>query len=129
MQSEKSEQRNIVIRVMKIDQILRFFNLLKEFSLNKFKKLYQKGKDFVKFFSDTKKILILSRFTIEEVLSFSDIQRNLDISSSQLSYDLKQFIDLGFLEKIHRVDRQNKQFSFYKVTEFGRKVITQIFSS
>ena len=127
MQSKNSERRNIVIRIMKIDEFLRFFNMVKEFSVNKFKKLYQKGKELVKFFSDTKKILILSRFTLVDTLSFSEIQHELDVSSSQLSYDLKKMTELGFLEKIHREERENKRFSFYKITQLGRKVIEQIF--
>ncbi|NVM31211.1 MAG: helix-turn-helix transcriptional regulator [Candidatus Helarchaeota archaeon] len=127
MQSKNAKRRNIVIRIIKIDEFLRFFNMVKEFSVNKFKKLYQKGKELVKFFSDTKKILILSRFTLVDTLSFSEIQRELDVSSSQLSYDLKKMTDLGFLEKIHREERENKRFSFYKITLLGRKVIEQIF--
>ena len=101
--------RHILIRITKVDHFLRFLNLIKKFSVNKFKKLYQKGKDFIKFFSDTKKILILSRFTIADVLSFSEIQRELDVSSSLLSYDLKKMIDLGFLEKIHLENRLYNQ--------------------
>ncbi|MHA1264056.1 MAG: ArsR family transcriptional regulator [Candidatus Helarchaeota archaeon] len=122
-------ERHIVIRITKVDQFLRFFNNLKEFSVNKFKLLYKKGKELVNFFSDMKKLLILSKFILveEDILSFSDIQRELDVSSSLLSYDLKKLVDLGFLEKIYREDRQDKKFSFYKVTELGKRVIEQIF--
>ncbi len=95
---------------------------------NKFKKLYQKGKELGKFFSDTKKILILSRFTIKDTLSFTELQQWLGVSSSLLSYDLKKMTELGFLKKVYREERDNKKFSFYTLTTLGEKVVSQIFS-
>ena len=128
MHSEEENHRNILIRITKIDQFLRFFTLVKEFSLNKFKFLYRKGKDLLQFFSNTKNILILSQFTIKDVMSFSELQEDLQISSSLLSYNLRKMTDLGFLEKIQRKEPEGKRFSYYQITELGRRVISQIFS-
>ncbi|MHA1649017.1 MAG: winged helix-turn-helix domain-containing protein [Candidatus Helarchaeota archaeon] len=122
------KDRHILIRITKIDQFIRFFSFIKEFSANKFKKLYQKGKELGKFFSDTKKILILSRFTIKDTLSFTELQQWLGVSSSLLSYDLKKMTELGFLKKVYREERDNKKFSFYTLTTLGEKVVSQIFS-
>ncbi|MHA1276383.1 MAG: hypothetical protein ACTSQI_14960 [Candidatus Helarchaeota archaeon] len=97
--------------------------------MHKFKKLYQKGKDLIQFFNSTKNILILSRFTIRDVLSFTEIQQGLQISSSLLTYNLKQMTALGFVEKFYQKRREDKKFSFYKVTQLGKKVIHQIFIS
>ena len=126
MSSENKEERHILIRITKVDHFLRFLNNVKKFSVNKFKKLYQKGKDLIKFFSDTKKILILSRFTFKDTIAFSDIQRDLNISSSLLSYDLNQMVKLGFLERMYQEEREEKKFSFYKLTGFGKKVLSQV---
>ncbi|HUY00910.1 MAG TPA: hypothetical protein VMV49_15215 [Candidatus Deferrimicrobium sp.] len=95
--------------------------------MNKFKKLYQKGKVLVNFFSDTKNILILSRFTIADTLAFTEIQHDLRLSSSLLAYNLNRMIELGFVKKTYREDRSNKKYSFYQLTDLGAKVISQIF--
>lgn len=127
MANQDEVKPNILIRVMKVDQWMGFLNLLKEFSVDKFKKLYQQGKVFINILSDTKKLLILSRFTVNEMLSFSEIQKALNVSSNLLSYDLKKMIDSGFLEKVHQKDNQERNFSFYCITDFGKKVINQLF--
>ena len=127
MQIDDEPKKHFLIRITKIDQFLRFFKFLKEFSVDKFKKLYQKGKDLIQFFSDTKKILILSRFTIQDVLAFTEIQQELEISSSLLSYNLRQMTQLGFIERIYRQDRENNKFSYYKLTDLGQKVVSQLF--
>ena len=129
MSSSKNNDRHILIRITKIDQFLRFFTSIKEFSVNKFKKLYQKGKDLIHFFSNTKNILILSHFTIKDVISFSELQEDMHISSSLLSYNLKKMTDLGFLEKIQKKESEGKRFSYYRITELGKSVISQIFST
>ena len=126
MSSENKEERHILIRITKVDHFLRFLNFVKEFSVNKFKGLYQKGKDLIKFFLDTKKILILSRFTFKDTLAFSDIQRDLNISSSLLSYDLNQMVKVGFLERIYQEERKEKKFSYYRLTGLGKKVLAQV---
>ncbi len=125
---EKRKEPPILIQITKITQFISFFKLLKDFSVNKFKRLYEKGKDLIKFFSDTKKIFILSRFTLKDTLSFTEIQQELGVSSSLLSYDLRKMIDLGFIEKTYRGERQNNQFSFYQLTNLGKKVVLQLFS-
>ncbi|MDD1779261.1 MAG: winged helix DNA-binding protein [Candidatus Helarchaeota archaeon] len=79
------------------------------------------------FFSDTKKILILSRFSFKDTLSFTELQHDLDVSSSLLSYDLKKMTELGFLEKKYSEERADKKFSYYTLTDLGRKTISQIF--
>ena len=128
MASKNNGERNIFIRITKVDQFIRFFTLAKEFSVNKFKRLYQKGKELIKFFSDTKNLLILSQFAVKEVIPFSEIQKNLNVSSSLLSYNLKRMTDLGFLEKVQRDQRENNKFSFYKITNLGKSVVSQLFS-
>ncbi len=95
--------------------------------MNKFKKLYGKGKELINFFSDTKKILILSQFTDQETLSFSGLMENLQVSSSLLAYDLNKMTQLGFLEKVYRDERGSNKSSFYALTNLGKKVISQIF--
>ncbi|NVM52655.1 MAG: winged helix-turn-helix transcriptional regulator [Candidatus Helarchaeota archaeon] len=127
MLPENKRERNILIQITKVDQIIRGLTFIKDFSVNKFKKLYQKGKDFIKFLSDTKKILILSQFTMKDSLAFTEIQQDLNISSSLLSYNLKKMTDLGFLKKINRKERRKMKFSYYRVTELGKKVLAQIF--
>ena len=123
----EENKRHILIRITKLDQFFRFFKFVKEFSVNKFKNLYQKGKDLIKFFSDTKKLLILSKFSKEDKLSFSEIQQDLQLTSPQLAYDLKQMTSLGFLEKLYQKARRNKTFSYYQVTELGRAIIDKVF--
>ncbi len=128
MESKELAHRNILIRIAKVDQFLRFFTLAKEFSVNKFKKLYQKGKELIHFFSNTKNMLILSQFTIKDGISFSELQEEMQISSSLLSYNLKKMTELGFLENTKLEESGEKRFSFYNVTELGRRVISQIFT-
>lgn len=139
MQSQKtnefgqkdSESSNILIRIMKIDQLIQVFKALRTFSVKSsnwvLNQLATKAKDLLAFFSDTKKILILTRFSFKDTLSFTELQRDLDISSSLLSYDLKKMTELGFLEKKYSEDREDKKFSFYTLTDLGRKTISQIF--
>jgi len=132
MSSQKGkETSNIFIRIMKINQFIQFFKFLRTFSVKSsnwiINQLSIKAKDLLNFFSDTKKILILSRFTFKDTLSFTEIQRDLDISSSLLSYDLKKMTELGFLEKRYREEREDKKFSYYTLTDLGRKIISQIF--
>jgi DNA-binding HxlR family transcriptional regulator len=116
---------------MKIDQFIRFFKFLKDFTVNGsnwlIEQLSIRAKELLNFFSDTKKILILSRFTFKDTLSFSEIQQELDMSSSLLSYDLKKMTELGFLKKIYLEEREDKKFSYYSLTELGKKLISQIF--
>ncbi len=125
------ETSNIFIRIMKIDQFIQFFKFLRAFSIKSsnwiINQLSIRAKDLLNFFSDTKKILILSRFTFKDTLSFTEIQRDLDISSSLLSYDLKKMTELGFLEKRYSERREDKKFSYYTLTDLGRKIISQIF--
>jgi DNA-binding HxlR family transcriptional regulator len=133
MQSQKDkEANNIFIRVMKIDQFIQFFKFLRAFSVKGsnwvMKQLATRAKDLLGLFSDTKKILILSRFSFKDTLSFTEIQRDLDISSSLLSYDLRKMTELGFLEKKYSEEREDKKFSYYSLTDLGRKIISQIFT-
>jgi DNA-binding HxlR family transcriptional regulator len=81
----------------------------------------------VNFFSDTKNILILSRFTIADTLAFTEIQQDLRLSSSLLAYNLNRMTELGFVKKTYRENRTNKKYSFYQLTNLGEKVISQIF--
>jgi len=128
---KEKENKNILVRVMKIDQFIRFFKFLKDFSVKSsnwiIEQLSIKAKELINFFSDTKKILILSRFNFKDTLSFTEIQQDLDISSSLLSYDLKKMTELGFLNKNYSEERADKKFSYYTLTELGRKLISQIF--
>lgn len=124
--------KNILVRVMKIDQFIQFFKFLKDFTVKSFsveglKKLYVKAKELTNFFSDTKNILILSRFTYKDTMSFSEIQREMIFSSSLLSYNLRKMTELGFLKKVYQEERENKKFSYYTLTDLGRKLISQIF--
>jgi DNA-binding HxlR family transcriptional regulator len=125
-QNDKASS-NIFIRLMKIDQFIQFFKFLRAFSVKSMNQLAIRAKDLINFFSDTKKILILSRFSFKDTLSFSELQRDLDVSSSLLSYDLKKMTDLGFLEKKYSEERENKKFSYYTLTDLGRKLISQLF--
>jgi DNA-binding HxlR family transcriptional regulator len=125
MQIEDSKKKNLLIRITKVDQFLRFFSFLKDFSVNKFKNLYKKGKDLVNFFSDTKNILILSRFTVADTLAFTEIQKDLQLSSSLLAYNLNRMTELGFVKKTYQ--RSKNKYSFYKLTDLGAKVVSQIF--
>ena len=132
MQSQKDKaSSNIFIRVMKIDQFIQFFKFLRTFSVKSsnwvMNQLATRAKELLNFFSDTKKILILSRFSFKDTLSFTEIQRDLDVSSSLLSYDLKKMTELGFLEKKYSEEREDKKFSYYTLTDLGRKTISQIF--
>ena len=133
MSSQKDkETHNIFIRVMKIDQFIQFFKFLRAFTVKSsnwvMNQLAIKAKDLLSFFSDTKKILILSKFlSFKDTLSFTEIQHDLDISSSLLSYDLKKMTALGFLEKRYSEEREDKKFSYYTLTDLGRKIISQIF--
>ena len=129
---KEKENRNILVRVMKIDQFIQFFKFLKDFTVKSFsveslKKLYVKAKELINFFSDTKNILILSRFTFHDTMSFSEIQREMVFSSSLLSYNLRKMTELGFLKKVYQEERENNKFSYYTLTDLGRKLIAQIF--
>lgn len=131
MQNQEDKESNIFIRVIKIDQFIQFFKFLRSFSVKSsnwiMNQLSIRAKDLLNFFSDTKKILILSRFSFKDTLSFTEIQRDLDISSSLLSYDLKKMTDLGFLEKKYSKEREDNKFSYYTLTDLGRKISSQLF--
>ena len=132
MQSQKDKaSSNIFIRIMKINQFIQVFKFLRAFSVKSsnwiLNQLAIRAKELLNFFSDTKKILILTRFSFKDTLSFSELQRDLNISSSLLSYDLKKMTELGFLEKKYSEEREDKKFSYYSLTELGRKIILQLF--
>lgn len=59
-------------------------------------------------------------------ISFSDIQRELDVSKLILNYHLKNLYSVGLVDHYFRHELGNQKYSYYTMTSLGKRVLNNI---
>ncbi len=59
-------------------------------------------------------------------VSFSDIQRELDVNKLTLNYHLKNLYSVGLVDHYFRHELGNQKYSYYTMTSLGKRVLNNI---
>jgi len=62
-------------------------------------------------------------------LSFSDLQKKLEVDKAKLNFHLKKLTESALVEHYYRHELGNVEFSFYSVTGFGEDFVKSLIQS
>ena len=77
--------------------------------------------------NDTRFAIIISLMKKNE-MSFSELQDELGIKISELTYQLNILINEGWLDSSYEKRKNKNDFNFYRLTNWSKKVMDKLFA-
>lgn len=79
--------------------------------------------------NDSKRIAILILLGKYDELCFSDIKKELGLSTLTLNYHLKDLYSAGLTDHYFRHEFGNQKYSYYSITSLGKRVVSNLIKS